>query len=86
MQTLFLIVGALYSQSVFAGQMVYSNLYSENTLVQGVGKNIRAAEKDAVDSIPAGWKKDPANSPAIDAISVGGLVHMTIPIVRADAQ
>lgn len=88
----------LMSLPAFAGQVSYSNMYSKNTFVQGVGTNSLEAEKDAMTAIPVGYIKDPDNSPAIQCQGLGipleknnggcdqshgkNLVQITIPIIK----
>lgn len=86
--------------SAEAGQMIYENMYSDYTLVQGEGKTIEQARKDALAALPKGWILDDENSPTIECTKTdavladgtkcdgkvaGNKLRITIPVMEADA-
>lgn len=94
MKTISLFLFVFLSSNVFAGQIVYQNLYGQHTLVQGQGKSKAAAESDAIKFIPKGYQKDPNNSPTVNCLNSklletgvcsekSDLVLFTIPVVSA---
>lgn len=89
------------TQTAEAGQMIYENMYSDYTLVQGEGKTVEQARKDALASLPKGWVLDDENSPTIectktDAVLADGTkcdgkiadnkLRITIPVIEAEAE
>lgn len=86
-----------FSIAVSAGQIVYHSSYSPHTLLQGEGKTVFKAEKDAMSSLPEGYVLDKDNSPAFGCVVEGeyledrlkgcrtGNVRFTIPIVSEDS-
>lgn len=90
----------LSTYPLFAGQLTYSNMYSQHSIVQGIGNSSFQAQTDAESAIPHGYIRDPDNSPSIecqnDGIPMEALawgckndkgenpVIMTIPIIKLE--
>jgi hypothetical protein len=70
-----LLVTALTTLSTAsAGQVIYENMYSGYNLIQGEGKTVDQAKKDALSALPKGWKIDDENSPVIECTRTGGVL------------
>lgn len=54
----------LPAEAALAGSVIYRSGYSTETVLQGRGKTLNEAARDALCSIPKGWELDPGNSPA----------------------
>jgi hypothetical protein len=66
-----ILICMLFSMNIFSGQVLYKNLYSNKTLLQGKGDDFSSAEKDALSSLPEGWRIDKKNSLAIQCFNFG---------------
>ena len=71
-----IILGSVIMSSVAqlqAASFVHHSMYNKVSFSQGMGTDKKSAEDDARSAVPAGYKDDPANSPAIDCAGGKGV-------------
>jgi hypothetical protein len=66
-----------------AGQIVYTNMYSPQSVIQGFGQTQEQAIQDAFSAMPPGYKLDPGNSWETEEVTQGDWMASR-PVMKAE--